>query len=251
MRHALERIFVINLARRRDRLVKLRAQLRHAGFTAPVEIFRAVDSVEIGPSFLETYGIRIYPGWRIPDAPIFYHAREMKLGEVGCALSHLFVWRRIVDDGLDHALVIEDDADFEQGAAIDIDGHVARIDEHMPQWDLCYVGRKRMSSPPFVEDPAPDEIPIAAGLVRPTFSYNTHAYLLSGRGARKLVDIGYENNIVPVDEFLPALYTRHCRDDLRGIFGPGDVLQAAALVRDLARQRQDGSDVEGSGEVAR
>lgn len=36
--------------------------------------------------------------------------REMSRGEIGCALSHVGIYRRMLDEGATHALVLEDDA---------------------------------------------------------------------------------------------------------------------------------------------
>ena len=36
----------------------------------------------------------------------------MSLGEIGCALSHYFIWKDIVDKSHKGALIIEDDANF-------------------------------------------------------------------------------------------------------------------------------------------
>ena len=37
------------------------------------------------------------------------YGRKLNAGEVGCALSHRMVYQRLLDDGLDYALVLEDD----------------------------------------------------------------------------------------------------------------------------------------------
>ncbi len=41
--------------------------------------------------------------------------------------------------------------------------------------------------------------------VRPTYSYNAHAYALTSAGIGKLLAAHFERNLIPVDEFLPSL----------------------------------------------
>jgi glycosyl transferase family 25 len=86
--------YVINLARSADRRADIVAQLEDAGID--YELVAAVDGQEldlhdtakIDPAFLEV---------------------EHSTGAAGCALSHLNVYAKIIADGFDKALVLEDD----------------------------------------------------------------------------------------------------------------------------------------------
>jgi glycosyl transferase family 25 len=86
--------YVINLARSVDRRSHITAGLEKAG--VDYEIVTAVDgqqldlhdTANIDPSFLEI---------------------SHSAGAAGCALSHISVYRKIIADGLDVALVLEDD----------------------------------------------------------------------------------------------------------------------------------------------
>ena len=86
--------YVINLARSADRRSHITAELKNIGID--YEIVTAVDgqnltlsdTVKIDPSFLKI---------------------EHPAGAAGCALSHLSVYTKIIADGLDKALVLEDD----------------------------------------------------------------------------------------------------------------------------------------------
>lgn len=91
-------IFVINLERSADRREQILARLKQLGLEA--EIFRA------------------YEGAKLPDGGQRYHGRkrrlffgkDLTLGEIGCAYSHLGVCALMLERGLSHALVLEDDA---------------------------------------------------------------------------------------------------------------------------------------------
>lgn len=46
-------------------------------------------------------------------------------------------------------------------------------------------------------------------LVRPSYSYWTLGYLLSERGAKKLLNADPLKKLLPVDEFLPIMFNQH------------------------------------------
>ena len=48
-------------------------------------------------------------------------------------------------------------------------------------------------------------------LVRPLYSYWTLGYLLSDRGARKLLEADPFHSFLPVDEYFPILFGQHPR----------------------------------------
>lgn len=87
--------YVVNLARSLDRRTHITRELRKAGLE--YEIVTAVDGRDldmadaalIDPSFV-TEGI-------------------LPAGSAGCALSHLSVYRKVIEDGHDVALILEDD----------------------------------------------------------------------------------------------------------------------------------------------
>ena len=68
-----------------------------------------------------------YAGWRIAGSNFRFFDRELKWGEVGCALSHVGVWRRVDAQPPTRrwwpapteaaAIVLEDDVDFVPGFA--------------------------------------------------------------------------------------------------------------------------------------
>ena len=89
--------YVINLARSRDRRAYITAHLNQIGIDH--EIVTGID----GHS-LDLSDQRII-------APEFHTNAYLRPARAGCALSHLAVYRKIIEDGLDVALVLEDDAD--------------------------------------------------------------------------------------------------------------------------------------------
>ena len=68
---------------------------------------------------------------------------------------------------------------------------------------FSYVGRKELS--PKLET----IIPGTKNLVIPRYSYWTLGYIISNRGAEKLIAGRPFDNILPVDEYIPIMYNDH------------------------------------------
>ena len=88
------RAYVINLARSADRRSHITAELNGIGIDH--EIVTAVDG----------QGLDLHDTARVDPA---FLKLEHQPGAAGCALSHLSVYARVVADGPDKALVLEDD----------------------------------------------------------------------------------------------------------------------------------------------
>lgn len=89
------RTFVINLDRaidRRDRISNLCKKLK-----MDFEIFTAIDGRELDENFIRS---SVYD----------YKNCFLTKGEIGCALSHIGVYKEIINRRLPYALIIEDDA---------------------------------------------------------------------------------------------------------------------------------------------
>jgi len=91
--------YVINLEKASERRTRIGLQLDELG--VPYQIFRAVDGRLLDD---EEVGRRYDAG----AALLAY--RPLSRGELGCALSHLGVYRKMLEDGVPFALVLEDDA---------------------------------------------------------------------------------------------------------------------------------------------
>ena len=95
--------FVIHLERatgRRGSVEALKSALPIASEILPAVDGRLLSAEEINAAYVRAR----YP----PRYPF-----GLTLSEIGAFLSHRAAWRRIVDDGLDHAVVFEDDAAIE------------------------------------------------------------------------------------------------------------------------------------------
>ena len=105
--------FVIHLARATQR----RALVERLVAEGPVrtQIFNAVDGRAMAKADLTA---------RYTDAPLHAPPYPFRIGvgEIACFLSHRAIWQRMVEEGIDFALILEDDVEMDAaqvGRAVD------------------------------------------------------------------------------------------------------------------------------------
>lgn len=98
------KIFVINLDRHPERLVSIRQQLQEFGMDH--ERIRAVDGGTLSQQQLD----EIYD----PALVRRTLGRDLARGEIGCAMSHLSVYRKMAEQSIPVACILEDDAHLTQ-----------------------------------------------------------------------------------------------------------------------------------------
>nr|XP_024220008.1 glycosyltransferase 25 family member-like [Halyomorpha halys] len=156
---------------------------------------------------LNRLGVKLMPGYKDP-----YHKRPMKRGEIGCFLSHYNIWKEVVDKNYDIAMILEDDVRFEPFFTRKMVYLIEELKRLPFQWDLVYLGRKRL------QEKEEQQVTGTDYLVWAGYSYWTLGYLLSGQGAKKLIAQDPLSNIIPVDEYLPILYDKHPEDEWKNFF---------------------------------
>ena len=141
-----DRVVLLNLDRRRDRLQATYAELNRVGwpFKWP-ERFSAVDSRAVSPP----------EGWTIAS------------GGWGCLQSHRQVLERAIMDHTDRLLIIEDDICLRDDFRIRVSEFLATVP---PKWDAIMLGGEHMEPPDKQSVPA-----------RCTNTQRTHCYALSAK----------------------------------------------------------------------
>ncbi|XP_033863716.3 procollagen galactosyltransferase 2 isoform X1 [Acipenser ruthenus] len=215
-RMGFDEIFLINLKRRRDRRERTERSLEAQGISATVT--DAVDGKALNTSQLQALGIEMLPGYEDP-----YSRRVLTRGEIGCFLSHYHTWKETVDRGLQSVLVLEDDVRFEPQFKKKMMLMMANVKGAQLDWDLIYVGRKRMQ----LERPE-QAVAGVPNLVEADYSYWTLGYALSQQGALKLLRAEPLGKMLPVDEFLPVMFNKHPVKKYMEHFEPRELLAFSA-----------------------
>ncbi|XP_033222160.1 glycosyltransferase 25 family member-like isoform X2 [Belonocnema kinseyi] len=195
---SMSNIYMINLLRRPERRRRMQNCFDELGIAA--EVIDAVDGRTLNHTILKSMGITLMSGYADP-----YHKRPMTMGEIGCFLSHYHVWNKVIEKNYESVMVLEDDVRFEPYFRQKVHFVLNELQRLNMEWDLVYIGRKRMQE---------QEEPLVQGsqyLVHAGYSYWTLGYILSARGAKKLLAAQPLKNMVPVDEYLPILFDKHPR----------------------------------------
>ena len=122
-------VFVISLRRAADRRADISARLQKAGFQ--YEIADATDGAAESRAAIESKeGIKI-------DDRLYQlcRGRALSPGEIGCYLSHYKLWQRIAAEKPQCALVLEDDARWEN----DLPKVARDLLACEQQWGLCLL----------------------------------------------------------------------------------------------------------------
>lgn len=194
---SLSEIFMINLKRRPERRVKMELTLNELGIE--YTYFEAVDGRKLTDEALVEKGITLMPEYSDP-----YHKRPMKMGEIGCFLSHYAIWERIVENNLKEVLILEDDIKFEPYFR-EHSEELIKEARSIGGYDLIYFGRKRL-------DEAENFIENSSSFVQVSYTYWTLGYVITLEGAKKLLAAEPLKKLLPVDEFLPIMFDQHPND---------------------------------------
>ncbi len=169
--------YIINMDRCSDRLAKATTVIHEAGFHHVMR-WKAVDAtVDDLTTAWAVHGSPV-----MSDDPDFYKY----LGEQGCALSHLNLWKHIIDTKIPTAVVFEDDVSFHK------DWHTLAPQYYTDtpkDWDILYLGSQ-------IDGDHPER-------VLQTHVYCAHAYVITLEGARRVYDyITKECKMYAIDSML-------------------------------------------------
>lgn len=232
--------YVVNLRRRPDRRQRMNRILpRDLAATYTSDWDGPFDGLSINRAVLDNHGVDLFP-WKI-DSTNPWWSRPLKLGEIGCTLSHLACWRDAQGRNLEFAVLLEDDVCLTESFTERLLGGLGTVAATQPEIGIIYLGRFPL------EADSPGDLP---GFVIPGYSHCTFGYAASGAAIETLLAARLDRALVPIDEFLPACYIDHPRADLRQRF-PQRVRALAfepPLVSQLPKSVA-GSDTEDSGFV--
>lgn len=187
------RVFVINLARRRERMSKF-----GENFHLPIkyEIIDAVDGLQLNPEQLYNNGVLGIDGLQSIERtktglPKENHYDIATVGAIGCTLSHYKIWDKIVKENIKYALIFEDDAWV---INVNMDDIIKQIEDLPKNWHIYMIGQPHsiLEGIPYDND---------SHLYKLTRFCGTHAYLINFDGAKWLLEKGM---IFPIQQQVDA-----------------------------------------------
>ena len=205
---------VINLERRPDRWRTTLERAEEAGFqTRLFRRFRAVDGQRLDPSEPDIARIFSLETWRYGQAKSNPHQDHgYRTNVLGCALSHISLWRRIAEENEDPYsihLILEDDVVFDPLFLTKWNDLSRDLVQDL-SWDLVHLGtlddRDLYQDERVIYDDRLAPYRRFSGVPR-TFGAGAFAYLLRSRTARKLVNLVDSRGVQQaIDWWLVDLY---------------------------------------------
>ncbi len=164
------KVFVINLDKSTDRMTFMRQQFTQLNIEyerVPAVYGKELSDSEINRVFDQKTNLAKYD-------------KVLNVGELGCYLSHVNCWNKMVDNHIDYALILEDDSILDKGMSDLIDS-VGKLQQKWDYIKLCH-GRKQKE----VIDPIAlnDQFSLGTCLKLPS---STRGQFVSLTGAKKLL----------------------------------------------------------------
>ena len=154
-----------------------RQQIEHelGKLECPFEIVNAVDGWKLNPDELE----HVYDKEKAAA-----NYRELSKTEVGCSLSHISVYKKIMERGLSYAFVVEDDAVFNEDTVPVLQALAESADQDNPAIVLLThvdyytrMGEKRISKDYYQVRPVSRHVWLA------------HGYFITREAAKRLIEV--------------------------------------------------------------
>lgn len=185
--------FIINLDRNKDRYSFAYNNIIKAGFKN-IERFKGIDAKwdDLDKAWAD------HNNPKLASHDINFNIRK---GAQGCMLSHLYIWKHIIENNLPYTIVFEDDVRFHSEWNNIINDYI----NHTPvDFDILYIGSQLEVSSTY---------PI---VVLPV--YCTHAYIITLEGAKKLYKLllNYKEGVYTIDRMLiQFMYTAVDHDNYK------------------------------------
>lgn len=144
-----DQIYIINLERREDRRKRMEQTLDELNLS--YNMTKAVDGKKIDENYLKDLNIRIIPGYKDP-----YSERSLNYGEIGCFLSHYFIWKdvkyfyfcfdqtlkfyklkfKMIEHNYSKIIIFEDDARFQLNFKSNLFYFINTLGSNNVEWEL-------------------------------------------------------------------------------------------------------------------
>jgi glycosyl transferase family 25 len=190
----INKIYYVNLNRRVDRKEHVINEINKTGYNGSVERIEAVDGKQLN---INTISNKLITPEGKEDvlnvnAGMYY---ILTPGAVGCALSHLNIYNKIIEEmsDNDYALILEDDVTIVDNFFNKLTNYIKNI----PQFDILYIGYHYYTN----DDPSRK---IYDTYGEPTKIFGTFGYIINKKAAneiKKVFPLRYQ-----IDTEIPKIF---------------------------------------------
>jgi GR25 family glycosyltransferase involved in LPS biosynthesis len=156
-----DRVYVVNLKRRPDRLASFRLMQESNGWKLPeVDVFDAIEGDSVGvPNYFTQGG-----------------------GAWGCLRSHVTILERCIMEGVDSVLMLEDDVTWHGKAWEELERFMSVVPT---DWHQLMLGGQHIRQPKILSE----------GVGKVSNTQRTHAYAIRGAAMKSLLNLWYTASV--------------------------------------------------------
>ena len=177
--------------------------------------------------FIETIDLNDCDFSIIPEWCDVKTKRKITVSEINIALTHHAVWKKIVENKIERAFILENDTVFTE----QFNESYNYVNNIVFDYDFLYFGRKPEKSC------VADEVQINSKLLKPLYSHGSYAYMVTYEGAIKLLNSNFLNNLLPMDEFLSMMHdVKYPHKSYSVFFNDFEKLHALALKQNVVEK---------------
>tara|TARA_Y100000385_G_scaffold287267_1_gene351174 strand:+ start:122 stop:1489 length:1368 start_codon:yes stop_codon:yes gene_type:complete len=144
--------------------------------------------------------------WELKDSKTKWFNRPVTPGEIGCMLSHYQCIHMGYKEGYENILILEEDF-YKSNKSIT----QKELDNIPKDASIIYLDRKKVNK----DEP---ETRINEDITEVGYTYNNHAYIVTRKGMKEIINSSILDNVIAGDEFFPAINGTSDRKDAVKIF---------------------------------
>jgi len=172
-------------------------------------IFSAINGWNLNTNF--EFPFKVADWWKIDTLNTWYN-RNVTKGEIGCTLSHYTVMCEALSRNYDNILILEED--FVSLGTFPSQQDFQQIPKN---YSLISLGYRSIDTPKQINK----------NIIKLRYHYEAHAYIISKKGIIEITNSPIINNIIPFDEFIPAINGTTPREDAKKLFHNANFKQYA------------------------
>jgi len=195
LKSQINKVFIINLDRQKERWRLIQEELKHVPTTNNKNLLNFSERLSAIDAKNQTLNTdKITPFYKLedqyfvdPNPQLLNLIREKEVNinlteqEIAVALSHITIWKKIVNENIYNSLILEDDVYFENKFSKKLNSLWEEIIKSKIEFDLIYLSYKKVDFNPDIKKISNNlSIPI-----RGIWWFS--GYILSNKGAKKLL----------------------------------------------------------------
>jgi GR25 family glycosyltransferase involved in LPS biosynthesis len=184
----INKIYVINLKKRPERLAKFR---EHYKLNRDITIYNAVDGNELDINYINSIigveGKKSLDNFYKYKIIRKYHYELSSYGAIGCYLSHVNLWKEIIKNNFKNTIIFEDDVNVSN---IEYNNLIKRVNLLPDDWDIYLL-----INPDFCYKKV--KVENKRNLYKVKRFFLLHAYIINFNACKKIIE---SNTLFPINQ---------------------------------------------------